>query len=93
MRSQVPTALIVAVLFTAALLPVLAAPPRAANELGDDWAVISACLLSVSPLHIGDQNVSLAITLQNLRPGDADAATDELLGKISPFIDIIGGRV
>ena len=28
-----------------------------------------------------------------LEPGDAGAATDELLGKISPFIDIIGGRV
>jgi hypothetical protein len=69
--------MLAALVLTVALLPALAAMPRAANELGDDWAVISASTFSASPLHVGDRDVGLVITLRNLRPGDVDAANGD----------------
>ena len=77
MRCPVPTAMLAAGLLLVAMLPSLAALPRATNELGDDWAVISASSFSVATLHVGDQNVGLTITLRNLRPADADAANGD----------------
>ena len=77
MRIAVPTALIAAALLACTLLPAFAVEPRTANELGDDWAVIVASAFSTAPLHVGDQNVSLTVTIRNQRPGDADDANGD----------------
>ncbi|MBM4248215.1 MAG: hypothetical protein FJ149_02015 [Euryarchaeota archaeon] len=77
MRNAVTTALVLAALLSCAFLPAAGAPQRAANELGDDWARVSNPVFSVSPLHVGDQSVTLGMTLQNLRPGDLDAANGD----------------
>jgi hypothetical protein len=77
MKSPMPTALIAAAFLLVALVPAFAEEPRAANELGDDWAVVSASSFSCAPLHVGDQNISLTVTVRNVRAGDADAANGD----------------
>jgi hypothetical protein len=51
--------------------------PHSANELGDDWAIVTASTFSNAPLHVGDQGVDLAVTIRSMRPGDADAANGD----------------
>lgn len=89
MRSEIPAAVILAALMSCTVLPAFAVEPRAANELGDDWAVVTASAFSVEPLHVGDQSVSLSITIRNERPGDADAANgDERMYSVT--VDVYG---
>ncbi len=54
-----------------------AAGERGPNEEGNDWVVVTASSSPTSPLRIGDQNVTLSITVRNLRntngnPSDGD---------------------
>ncbi|MEM4728407.1 MAG: hypothetical protein QXH42_01415 [Thermoplasmata archaeon] len=74
------TALTILVLGLIPLLPLSpcqGAGGRGPNENGDDWVVVTDWSLPTSPLRIGDQNVSLAVTLRNLRASDGNSANGD----------------
>jgi len=83
MRSKAPAMLVLLMLTLCPLIEGSAQEGRE-NQNGDRFVAISASSFSTSPLHIGDQNVTMSVTIRNLRSSDGNASNgDERLYNVT----------
>jgi hypothetical protein len=84
MQRKTPAMLVLAILILCPLVPAAAEQGRTPNENGDTFVTISTFAFSTTPLHIGDQNVTLSVTIRNLRQSDGNLSNgDERLYNVS----------
>ena len=89
MRSKAP-ALLVLLILMACPLAQPATPHDRANQEGNTFVAITASSFSASPLHIGDQNVTVGITVRNLRSSDGNASNgDERLYNVKASFGVV----
>lgn len=89
MRLKAPALLVIAMMTLSPLVSGSSGTARAANENGDTFVAVPGYAFSTSPLHIGDHNVTLSITVRNLRQGDGNASNgDERLHNVT--LDVLG---
>jgi hypothetical protein len=80
MRRKAPALLILVMMISCPLFLAAAEEGRTPNENGEMYVAISGSAFSTTPLHIGDQNVSLSVTVRNLCSSDGnDSNGDERL--------------
>ena len=76
MQRTAPALMVLMILTLCPLVPATADQGRL-NENGDTYVAISASSFSTSPLHLGDQNVTLSLTVRNLCSSDGNDSTGD----------------
>jgi len=84
MRSKAPALLILVMMTMCPAFWAAGDQGRVPNENGDIFVAISGTSFSTTPLHLGDQNVALSVTVRNLRYSDGNDSTgDERLYNVT----------
>lgn len=86
---KAPALLVIVLMTLSPLIFGSAEMGRAPNENGDTYVAVPGYAFSTSPLHIGDHNVTLSVTVRNLRQSDGNASNgDERLHNVT--LDVLG---